>query len=49
MSNPYESVRVVWSSTDERFFRITAELFPTSYLQGATVLLASYDAAEKAV
>jgi hypothetical protein len=46
MSNPFESVRVLWSSTDESFFRITADLFPTSYLQGATVLLASYDPAE---
>ena len=43
MSNPLESVRVLWSVTDEQFFRIVAELFPPSYSAGAGVLLASYD------
>ena len=42
-TNPLESVRVVWSATDEQFFRITAELFAPAYAQGAGVLLASYD------
>ena len=42
-SNPLESVRVLWSATDEKFFRITAELFSPAYAMGAGVLLASYD------
>lgn len=46
MSNPDESVRVLWSGTDEQFFRITAELFSTSFLRGASVLLASNDPAD---
>jgi hypothetical protein len=46
MANPFESVRVLWSPTDEQFFRITTEIFPTSFLRGATVLLASNDPAE---
>lgn len=32
-----------WSTQDERFFGIVRDLFPPSYLQGATVLLAGYD------
>ena len=43
MTNNLESVRVLWSATDEQFFRIAAELFPPKFLQGATALLASYD------
>jgi hypothetical protein len=46
MANTLESVRVLWSATDEQFFRITAELFPPALLAGATVLLASNDAEE---
>jgi hypothetical protein len=42
-TNPLESVRVVWSATDELFFRITAEVFSPSFAMGAGVLLASYD------
>lgn len=43
MTNAFESVRVSWSATDEQFFRIAAELFSSAYLQGASVLLGSYD------
>ena len=43
MTNRYESVRVVWSATDEQFFRISAELFPAEFLRGASALLGSYD------
>jgi hypothetical protein len=39
-----ESVPALWSETDERFFRVVAEVFPTSFLWGAGTLLASYDA-----
>jgi hypothetical protein len=46
MANPFESVRVLWSATDEQFFRITSATFPTTFLKGATVLLASNDPAE---
>jgi len=42
-TNPLESVRVIWSATDEKFFRITAELVTPAFAQGAGVLLASYD------
>jgi hypothetical protein len=42
-SSALESVRVLWSATDEQFFRITAELFAPAFAQGAGVLLASYD------
>lgn len=42
-TNPLESVRVIWSASDEQFFRITAELFSPAYALGAGVLLASYD------
>jgi hypothetical protein len=43
MANNLESVRVLWSSTDEQFFRLAADLFPPAFLRGAGVLLASYD------
>lgn len=39
-----ESVPAVWSAEDESFFRIVRDLFAPSYLQGASALLASYDA-----
>ncbi len=42
-TNTLESTRVIWSTTDELFFRMTADLFPASLLAGATVLLASND------
>ncbi len=31
MNNPFESVRVMWSATDEQFFRL-ADLFSTEFL-----------------
>jgi hypothetical protein len=46
MSNSLESVRVIWSSTDEQFFRVTAHLFPADFVWGSGVLLASYDDAD---
>ena len=42
-TNPLESVRVLWSDADEKFFRIAAELFSPAFTMGAGVLLASYD------
>lgn len=44
MANHIESVRAAWSATDEHFFRIVHEVFGPTFLAGATVLLASYDA-----
>lgn len=50
MTNALESTdtfrpgAALWSGADEQFFRIVAELFRPALLQGATVLLASYDA-----
>ena len=43
MNNPFESVRGVWSATDEQFFRSTADLFAPEFLWGSGTLLASYD------
>ena len=43
MTNPFESVRLMWSATDESFFRSTADLFPPQFLWGSGTLLASYD------
>ena len=43
MNNPFESVRLMWSATDEQFFRSTADLFPPEFLWGSGRLLASYD------
>jgi hypothetical protein len=40
-----QSSTVLWSSADEAFFRIVGELFRPVFLQGATVLLSSYDPA----
>jgi len=42
--NSYETTAASWSQADEQFFRIAAELFSPSFLAGAGVLLASYDA-----
>jgi hypothetical protein len=42
-SSPLESVRVLWSTTDEQSFRIAAELVTPAFAFGAGVLLASYD------
>lgn len=39
------SSTVLWSSADEAFFRIVGELFRPVFLQGASVLLSSYDPA----
>ena len=32
-----------WTATDEQFFRITDGMFSAAFVEGATVLLASYD------
>jgi hypothetical protein len=47
MANQFESVRVLWSATDEQFFHVTAEVFPPAFLKGATVLLASNDSVDE--
>ncbi len=39
-----EALPVRWTDQDETFFRIVRELFSPAYLQGASVLLAGYDA-----
>lgn len=39
-----ETVPAAWSAADETFFRVVRDLFAPSYLLGASVLLASYDA-----
>ena len=43
MSTTPESVPTVWSTDDESFFRAVADVFAPSFLQGAGVLLGSYD------
>ena len=43
MSTIRESVPAQWSETDERFFRVVAEVLPVAFLWGASELLASYD------
>ena len=43
MSTTPESVPTAWSTDDERFFRAVADVFAPSFLQGAGVLLGSYD------
>jgi hypothetical protein len=43
MTNSPESVQVLWSTAGEQFFRIVGELFRPAFLQGASVLLSSYD------
>lgn len=32
-----------WSAVDEAFFRIVARVFPPEFVEGAGVLLGSYD------
>jgi hypothetical protein len=43
MSTTRESVPTVWSTDDESFFRAVVDVFTPSFLQGAGVLLGSYD------
>jgi hypothetical protein len=43
MSTTPETVPTVWSQDDETFFRAVADVLAPSFLQGAGVLLASYD------
>jgi hypothetical protein len=43
MSTTPESVPTRWSADDESFFRAVADVFAPSFLQGAGVLLGSYD------
>ena len=43
MSTTPETVPTVWSTDDESFFRAVADVFAPSFLQGAGVLLGSYD------
>ena len=43
MNTTREIVPAQWSETDERFFRVVAEVFPVAFLWGASELLASYD------
>jgi hypothetical protein len=43
MSTTPETVPTVWSTDDENFFRAVADVFAPSFLQGAGVLLGSYD------
>ena len=45
MTHAVESVQTRWSTADEQFFRIVGELFRPAFLQGASVLLSSYDPA----
>jgi hypothetical protein len=43
MSTTPETVPTIWSVDDESFFRAVANVFAPSFLQGAGVLLGSYD------
>jgi hypothetical protein len=43
MSITPESVPTIWSVDDEQFFRAVADVFASSFLRGASVLLESYD------
>ena len=43
MSTTRETVPTVWSADDESFFRAVADVFVPGFLQGAGVLLGSYD------
>ena len=49
MSTTPETVPTVWSQDDETFFRAVADVLAPSFLQGAGVLLASYDPEDDAV
>jgi hypothetical protein len=39
-----ESVLTPWNESDELFFALVGDALSTSFLRGATALLASYDA-----
>ncbi|MBV9487932.1 MAG: hypothetical protein JO246_18000 [Frankiaceae bacterium] len=41
--NCFETTQVTWDEQSERFFHLTADLFPTAFSYGAGVLLATYD------
>jgi hypothetical protein len=43
MSTTPETVPTVWSVDDESFFRVVSDIFTPGFLQGAGVLLGSYD------
>ena len=43
MNTSPEMVPTVWTSDDERFFRVAWDLFSPDFLAGAGTLLASYD------
>ena len=43
MTQHPETVPTSWTSADEDFFRTTWDAFPSDFLAGAGVLLASYD------
>jgi len=43
MNQLLETIPTAWTAADERFFSVVVRLFPTGFLLGATVLLASYD------
>jgi hypothetical protein len=43
MTQHPETVPTSWTNADEDFFRTTWDAFPTDFLAGAGVLLASYD------
>jgi hypothetical protein len=43
MSSTVETVPTLWSTDDEIFFRAVADVFAPAFLQGAGVLLGSYD------
>lgn len=43
MSTTPETVPTIWSVADESFFRAVADVFAPNFLQGAGVLLGSYD------
>jgi hypothetical protein len=43
MKTAAETTSTPWCSVDESFFRLVARLFPPNVLEGAAVLLASYD------
>ena len=43
MTQHPETVPTSWSTADEDFFKTTWDAFPSEFLAGAGVLLASYD------
>jgi hypothetical protein len=44
MNTTHEAVPTVWTAQDEDFFRVVSTLLAPAFLQGASALLASYDA-----